>query len=101
MAFTNRNGLQEESIAEINITPFVDVVLVLLIIFMITAGVVEFGLQIEIRCWESVDARKARPTRLPWETLEKIAGRIIEKIPGVVSVTYNIAAKPPSTIEAV
>ncbi len=48
MAFTNRNGLQEESIAEINITPFVDVVLVLLIIFMITAGVVEFGLQIDV-----------------------------------------------------
>jgi GMP synthase (glutamine-hydrolysing) len=61
----------------------------------------EFGLQIEIRCWESVDARTAQPTRLPWETLEKIAGRIIEKIPEVVSVTYNIATKPPSTIEAV
>ena len=35
-------------IAEINITPFVDVVLVLLIIFMITAGVVEFGLEIDV-----------------------------------------------------
>ena len=61
----------------------------------------EFGLQIEIRCWESIDARTAQPTRLPWETLEKIAGRITEKIAGVVSVTYNIATKPPSTIEAV
>jgi GMP synthase (glutamine-hydrolysing) len=61
----------------------------------------EFGLQIEIRCWESVDARTAQPTRLPWETLEKLSGRIIEKIPEVVSVTYNIATKPPSTIEAV
>jgi GMP synthase (glutamine-hydrolysing) len=61
----------------------------------------EFGLQIEIRCWESVDARKAQPTRLPWESLEKISARIIEKVPGVVSVTYNIAPKPPSTIEAV
>ena len=47
MAFSNRNG-QEESIADINITPFVDVVLVLLIIFMITAGVVEFGLEIDV-----------------------------------------------------
>jgi GMP synthase (glutamine-hydrolysing) len=65
------------------------------------SGKREFGLQIEIRCWESVDARTAQPTRLPWETLEKIAGRIIEKIPEVVSVTYNIATKPPSTIEAV
>ena len=38
----------DDQIAEINITPFVDVVLVLLIIFMITAGVVEFGLEIEV-----------------------------------------------------
>ena len=48
MAFSNRNPHQEEPIADINITPFVDVVLVLLIIFMITAGVVEFGLDIDV-----------------------------------------------------
>jgi len=48
MAFSNQNPHQEESIADINITPFVDVVLVLLIIFMITAGVVEFGLDIDV-----------------------------------------------------
>ena len=48
MAFSSRNGQQEDSIAEINVTPFVDVVLVLLIIFMITAGVVEFGLEIDV-----------------------------------------------------
>ena len=48
MAFSNRSGQQPDSIAEINITPFVDVVLVLLIIFMITAGVVEFGLEIDV-----------------------------------------------------
>lgn len=34
--------------ADINITPFVDVVLVLLIIFMLTAHVMEFGLQVEV-----------------------------------------------------
>ncbi len=60
-----------------------------------------FGCQIEIRCWDSVDARTATPTRLPYETLEKIAGRIIKAIPEVVSVTYNITTKPPSTIEAI
>ena len=48
MAFSNQNPQQDESIADINITPFVDVVLVLLIIFMITAGVVEFGLDIDV-----------------------------------------------------
>jgi len=61
----------------------------------------DFGRQIEIRCWDSVDARTATPTNLPYETLTKLANEILEQIAGVVSVTYNIAAKPPSTIEAV
>jgi GMP synthase (glutamine-hydrolysing) len=61
----------------------------------------DFGRQIEVRCWESIDARTATPTRLPFETLEKLADDIIREVPGIVSVTYNIATKPPSTIEAV
>ena len=61
----------------------------------------DFGLQIEIRCWDSIDARKAKATRLPYETLEKLANRIVTEVPGVVSVTYNITPKPPSTMEAV
>jgi GMP synthase (glutamine-hydrolysing) len=61
----------------------------------------DFGQQIELRCWDSIDARIATPTRLSFEILEKIAGEIIRKVPGIVSVTYNIASKPPSTIEAV
>jgi GMP synthase (glutamine-hydrolysing) len=60
-----------------------------------------FGQQIEIRCWESVDARTATPTRLSFDILEKLAGEIIRDVPVVVSVTYNIASKPPSTIEAI
>lgn len=60
-----------------------------------------FGNQIEIRCWNSLDARTATPTKLPFEVLEKISGRIVKEIPKVVSVTYNIVSKPPSTIEAV
>ena len=61
----------------------------------------EFGNQIEVRCWNSVDARTATPTRLSFDLLEQIAGRIVEEVPGIVSVTYNIATKPPSTIEVV
>ncbi|OGX16030.1 MAG: ExsB family transcriptional regulator [Omnitrophica WOR_2 bacterium RBG_13_41_10] len=61
----------------------------------------DFGLQIEIRCWDSTDARVAQPTRLPYEVLDKLSSRIISEVDGVVSVTYNIASKPPSTIEAV
>ena len=64
-------------------------------------GLRDFGQQIEVRCWESVDARVATPTPLSYEILEKLASEIICEVPGIVSVTYNIAPKPPSTIEAV
>jgi len=61
----------------------------------------DFGQQIEIRCWESTDARIATPTRLSFDTLELLARDIINEVPGIVSITYNITPKPPSTIEAV
>jgi len=61
----------------------------------------EFGQQIEVRCWDSIDARTATPTPLPFVILTRLAEDIIAQVPGVVSVTYNIAGKPPSTIEAV
>ncbi len=61
----------------------------------------DFGQQIEVRCWDSVDARTASPTQISFEILEKLACEITGKVPGIVSVTYNIASKPPSTIEAV
>lgn len=61
----------------------------------------DFGQQIEVRCWDSLDARTATPTRIPFEILEKLAREIIREVPGIVSVTYNIAPKPPSTIEAI
>jgi GMP synthase (glutamine-hydrolysing) len=64
-------------------------------------GARQFGHQIEVRCWDSIDARTATPTRLPFDTLEQIAEDVIRQVPGVVSVTYNIAPKPPSTIEVV
>jgi GMP synthase (glutamine-hydrolysing) len=61
----------------------------------------QFGGQIEVRCWDSVDARTAAPTRLAFELLERLAREILAEVPGIVSVTYNLAPKPPSTIEAV
>jgi len=61
----------------------------------------DFGYQIEVRCWESTDAVTGTPTNLPFDVLRRLAGRIIVGVPGVVSVTYNIAPKPPSCIEAV
>jgi len=61
----------------------------------------QFGGQIEVRCWDSVDARTATPTHLPFELLEQLGREIPAEVPGIVSVTYNITCKPPSTIEAV
>ena len=61
----------------------------------------DFGRQIEIRCWDSTDAREATPTDLPYAALMRLASRITGEVPGVVSVTYHIASKPPSTMEAV
>jgi len=48
MAFTNSRGRTQTSLSEINVTPFVDVVLVLLIIFMITAPVLQSGIEVAV-----------------------------------------------------
>ena len=48
MACTSSNGQTRTSLAEINITPLVDVVLVLLIIFMITAPVLQSGIEVSV-----------------------------------------------------
>jgi biopolymer transport protein ExbD len=54
MAFSTNGGgyrsgrRSRNAIADINVTPFVDVVLVLLIIFMLTAHVMEFGIEVDV-----------------------------------------------------
>jgi biopolymer transport protein TolR len=48
MAFINKIGRTETSMSEINVTPFVDVVLVLLIIFMLTAPVLQSGIEVSV-----------------------------------------------------
>jgi biopolymer transport protein TolR len=48
MAFTNKMGRTETSLSDINVTPFVDVVLVLLIIFMVTAPVLQSGIEVNV-----------------------------------------------------
>jgi GMP synthase (glutamine-hydrolysing) len=61
----------------------------------------DYGMQMEVRCWESQDAKVGTPTRLPLDVLERLSDRLTGEIEGVVSVTYNITRKPPSTIEAI
>ncbi|MFH1021983.1 MAG: ExsB family transcriptional regulator [Planctomycetota bacterium] len=61
----------------------------------------DYGFQIEVRSWETADCVTAKPSRFAWPVLDRLAKRLTTEVPGVVSVTYNIAAKPTSTMEAV
>ena len=48
MAFTNSLGRTSTSLSEINVTPLVDVMLVLLVIFMVTAPMLQTGIDVEL-----------------------------------------------------
>lgn len=48
MAFTTPQGRTRTSLSDINVTPFVDVMLVLLIIFMVTAPILESGIEVDL-----------------------------------------------------
>jgi len=58
-----------------------------------------YGNAIAVRVVDSLDAMTADWTRLPMEVLEKISVRIVNEVPGVNRVVYDISSKPPSTIE--
>jgi biopolymer transport protein TolR len=48
MAITTREGKTQTTLAEINMVPFIDIVLVLLIIFMVTAPVLQSGIEVNV-----------------------------------------------------
>lgn len=58
-----------------------------------------YGHTIAVRVVESQDAMTADWSRLPREVLERISARVVNEVPGVNRVVYDISSKPPSTIE--
>ena len=58
-----------------------------------------YGRPVVVRAVTSADAMTADWARLPHDVLEAISGRLINEVPGVNRVVYDITSKPPGTIE--
>jgi GMP synthase (glutamine-hydrolysing) len=54
---------------------------------------------VALRAVETVDFMTARWARLPYDFLDLVSRRIINEVPGISRVTYDISGKPPATIE--
>ena len=76
--------------------------------FAVLLPVKTVGVMVDMRTYENViglravsslDGMTADWSRIPFEILARISNRIINEVPGVNRVVYDISSKPPSTIE--
>ncbi len=58
-----------------------------------------FSELVGLRIYNSTDVMTAGWTRLPYDILQKISSRIVNEIPDVSRVAYDITTKPPATME--
>src|SRR5580692_6270155 len=100
-----RRSRGTRALSEINVTPFVDVALVLLIIFMITAHVMEYGIEIEVPKTKTtktstkdlpvIQISKAGEVYLGKDPIDinRIAEQVHSKYPGQTSVYVRADAQ--------
>ncbi len=58
-----------------------------------------YGHPIIVRAVTSEDAMTADFARIDWDVLERIATRVVNEVPGINRVAYDVTSKPPGTIE--
>ena len=92
MAVTTRDGRTQTTLAEINMIPFIDIVLVLLIIFMVTAPVLQSGIEVSVpktalvrelreeRLVVSIDKNQNLYLQNDPVNIHELAGKIREKL---------------------
>jgi biopolymer transport protein TolR len=97
MAFTTGDGKTRTALAEINMIPFIDVMLVLLIIFMITVPAIQSGIQVEVPVTQStaevtedllvvtIDRNEELYLQDAKVNINLLASKIQEKLPTVKS----------------